>query len=508
MAGPTFRSEDDEAQFCLGVLRDGTPDAKMIARERLAAIFMRRGLFAEAVDAYEMNVRAGACAPELFEQLSAAYRQIGEDGAADAALAEARRVRAIAMPAPVPGPEPASVPQPPTDQAAPSLPVAASHATPARSPAPPTAPDHAGQAGPAAPPPVPAPTAAPTAASGAPPASPEPAPRVVPFPTLPLAPEEPPGDAPAAGDYDEDDDGHADDPRSAAALRADRDRDRWLGLGPVQAAPSATLPVAPPYAPPSRLPAHWGVIDTGLLSDATAGTSARSGHTAPRPLAVLGAIIFLMLLPIILLALVVVNPVALYLEGRAAGPTLATDAATPPAAIKVAAGATTAWYIQDGRSVSGLWATPGLALTFDREVAGVGRTVEVTPARPQTWGETITIVERRGQGRSNQETLLTATFDSPSTLPPVGTVLAGRIVGPVTAPRLSETSQFATTTEALDLPVQLVVVPAWELWADRFVHACTLFFREDRWLLVTIAALLTWCVLAGGVALVFRIGRR
>jgi hypothetical protein len=509
MAGPIFRSEDDEAQFCLGVLRDGTPDAQMIARERLGAIFMRRGLFAEAVEAYELNVRAGARAPELFEQLSAAYRQIGEHAAADAALAEAQRVRAIAAPARVPAPEatPTPAPQPPTGPTGPAVPVSPSPAAhaPAPTPAPlPTAPGQAVPSGPVAPPVVPAPIVDPTAASGAPPASPGPAPRVVPFPTLPPpAPAEQGDDAAATGD----DADAADDPRSPAALRADRDRDRWLGLGPVQAAPSAP-PVAPPYGPPSRLPSHWGVIDTVLLSEAEAGASARSGHTAPRPLAVLGAVIFLMLLPIMLLALVVVNPVALYLEGRAAGPMLATDTATPPAPIKVAPGATTAWYIQDGRSVSGLWATPGLELTFDQEVAGIGRTVEVTAARPQTWGETITIVERRGQGRSNQATLLTASLDSPATLPPVGTVLRGRIVGPVTAPRLSESSQFATTTETLDLPVQLLVVPAWELWADRFVHAYTLFFHEDRWLLVTIAALLTWCVLAGGAALVFRIGRR
>jgi hypothetical protein len=158
--------------------------------------------------------------------------------------------------------------------------------------------------------------------------------------------------------------------------------------------------------------------------------------------------------------------------------------------------------------VSGLWATTGLDLTFDEEVAGVGRTVEVTAAHPQTWGETITIVERRGQGRSNQATLLTASFASPATLPPTGTVLTGRIAGPVTAPRLSESNQFATTTETLNVPVRLLVVPGWELWADRFAHACLLFFREDRWLLVTIVALLTWCVLAGSTALLFRIGRR
>jgi hypothetical protein len=503
MAGPTFRSEDDEAQFCLGVLRDGTPDAKMNARERLAAIFMRRGLFAEAVEAYELNVRAGARSADLFEQLGAAYRQIGEHAAAAAALAEARRMRAVAVPAPEQRPATPAQALPATGDALP----------------PPPPPSAAGQPGSSGSvtvsPPAPAPGTAPAERADEHPtpspaeradehATPGGAPPVVSFPTPPPSPvPAPPRHAPAV---DADDD-EADGPYSPSALRADRDRDRWLGLGPVQSAPP---PLAPPYESTARLPSQWGVIDTGLLSDEEDGTAARSGPSAPRPLVILGAVIFLMLVPIVLLAFVVVNPVALYLEGRSAGPTLdaSADAASPPEPLKVAAGTTTSWYIQDGRSVSGLWATTGLDLTFDEEVAGVGRTVEVTAAHPQTWGETITIVERRGQGRSNQATLLTASFDSPATLPPAGTVLTGRIAGPVTAPRLSESNQFATTTETLNVPVRLLVVPGWELWADRFTHACLLFFRDDRWLLVTIVALLIWCVLAGSAALLFRIGRR
>jgi Na+-transporting NADH:ubiquinone oxidoreductase subunit NqrD len=129
----------------------------------------------------------------------------------------------------------------------------------------------------------------------------------------------------------------------------------------------------------------------------------------------------------------------------------------------------------------------------------------VTAPRPPSWGETITIVERRGQGRANQETVVPAALEVPSGLPAVGTVLTGHIAGQVTAPRLTETSQFNTTTESLDVPVQLEVVSALDLWWDRFSNAVRMFFDEDRWLLVTIGALLTWCVVAGGAAILYRV---
>jgi hypothetical protein len=218
---------------------------------------------------------------------------------------------------------------------------------------------------------------------------------------------------------------------------------------------------------------------------------------------VLGMIV----LPVVLLAVMVVNPIALYLEGRAAGPTIDAQAGEPPR-LKVAPGASSAWYVQAGRSVSGLWASPGLELTLDQDLPSAGRTFAVAGPRPQSWGETITIVERRGQGRSRQQTVVPATFEAPSSLPPAGTVLDGRITGQVTAPRLSESSQFNTTTESVDLPVRLVVVSAPELWLDRFVNALGMLADEDRWLLVTIGALLAWCFLAGVAALVFRIGQR
>ena len=89
----TFRSEDEEAQYCLSALRDGTHEEKIVARERLAAIFARRGLYDEAAELYELNIRAGVRSPEVFEDL-ARYRHLGDLESAEAALAEARRASA------------------------------------------------------------------------------------------------------------------------------------------------------------------------------------------------------------------------------------------------------------------------------------------------------------------------------------------------------------------------------------------------------------------------------
>jgi hypothetical protein len=222
-----------------------------------------------------------------------------------------------------------------------------------------------------------------------------------------------------------------------------------------------------------------------------------------------GAVLLSIVVPVLLLALLAINPLALYLEGRAAGPIVdARDAqASEPPRLKIAPGTAATWYLLTGRSVSGLWASPGLELTLAEELAGAGSAFTVTAPRLQSWGETITIVERRGQGRVNQETLLPTMFEAPAELPPAGTVLEGRIAGEILVPRLSENSQFNSVTERVDVPVHLVVVSGSELWLDRFGNSVRMFFDEDRWLLVTIGALLTWCVLAGGVALAFRARR-
>ena len=99
------------------------------------------------------------------------------------------------------------------------------------------------------------------------------------------------------------------------------------------------------------------------------------------------------------------------------------------------------------------------------------------------------------------------TFEAPSSLPPVGATLDGHVSGQITAPRLSESSQFSTRTDSVDVPVQLVVVTQIELWLDRFANAFWMFFDQERWLLVTIGALLGWCILAGGAAILFRASR-
>src|SRR5918998_228259 len=83
MAPLTFRNEDEEAQYCLSTLRDGTREAKIVARERLAAICARRGLHEEAAELYELNVRAGVRSSEIFERLSEAYRHLGDHASAE-----------------------------------------------------------------------------------------------------------------------------------------------------------------------------------------------------------------------------------------------------------------------------------------------------------------------------------------------------------------------------------------------------------------------------------------
>jgi hypothetical protein len=393
MAAPTFRSEDEEARFCLAVLRDGSGDEKIEARDRLASIFARRGLFGEAAELYELNARAGVRSPELFERLSETYRQIGDSASADAALTEARRLQAT------------------RSSGADSLSVAQGTAIAPPIPRPPT----------------------PSPSTDSPSRSPSETSRLIQFP-----------------------------------------------------APPTERQVPRPPSPPDRRQSHQ--------------------RSVAAPLLVAGGVLCLIVLPAILLAVLVINPLGLYLEGRAAGPTV--DASSgEPVRLKIAPHMQADWYLQTGRSVSGLWATPGLELTLDQDVGASDGSFVVTAPRPQSWGETITIVERRGQGRANQATNIPATFVPAPGLPPTGTVLDGRITGQVTAPRLAEAGQFNTSTDSVEIPVQLVVVSQLDLWLDRFVNAFWMLFDEDRWLLIAIGSLLTWCVLAGGAAVLFRVRR-
>ena len=448
MAAPNFQNDDEAAQYYLSTLRDGTRADKIVARDGLAAIFGRRGLYEQAAELYELNIRAGVRTSEVFEALGAVYQKLGDDESARAAFAEADRWRPEKSP-------------PPTSTDSGRTIVASTH-PPIRPAAHASRPDEQLPV-----PPVPD------------------EPRLVTFSRPAVRDARPPAvaaETPPVGTG-----GHV-----GGMVRA-----------PMRGSAAPALAHEPVPDPSVEITERLPVCP---LPDERKRPSGRLSRV-PGPLQVVGIVVLLIAVPVLLLAVLVVNPVALYLEGRAAGPTI--DAELPGLAqVKIAPGTGSAWYLDVGRSVSGLWATPGLELKLDQESAGLARSHEVTAPRPQGWGETITIVERRGQGRTNQPTLIPARFDAPSELPPTGTVLTGHVLGQVTAPRLSENSQFNTASQSVDVPIRLVVVSMPELLFDRFSHAVAMYFDGDRWLLVTIGALLTWCVLAGGAAIWFRIGHR
>ncbi|MFN8636897.1 MAG: PH domain-containing protein [Chloroflexota bacterium] len=88
-SGRRFRSEDEEAQHFLQVLRDGSREEKIEARERLSQIFEGRDMIEEACELLEGNARAGIRSRALFTRLASFYRRLGRDDDADAAMAEA-----------------------------------------------------------------------------------------------------------------------------------------------------------------------------------------------------------------------------------------------------------------------------------------------------------------------------------------------------------------------------------------------------------------------------------
>jgi hypothetical protein len=88
----TPNSPDDDAERYLTLLRQGSPAEKIEARDRLGAIFERRGLLDEAAQAYETNIREGVRDPDLYERLASVYRQQGRTELADEVLQEARRL--------------------------------------------------------------------------------------------------------------------------------------------------------------------------------------------------------------------------------------------------------------------------------------------------------------------------------------------------------------------------------------------------------------------------------
>lgn len=88
---PNF-ADDEDAERYLALLREGSPTEKVEARDRLGAIFERRGLLDEAAAAYENNIREGVRDPDLYERLAGVYRQQGRTELADEVLQEAHRL--------------------------------------------------------------------------------------------------------------------------------------------------------------------------------------------------------------------------------------------------------------------------------------------------------------------------------------------------------------------------------------------------------------------------------
>ena len=80
-----------QIQRWLEVLRDGTESEKLGARRGLAHVFEQRGLFDEAIELLESNVRTSVCSAETFRWLARLYRAQGDEDRASQAMAEASR---------------------------------------------------------------------------------------------------------------------------------------------------------------------------------------------------------------------------------------------------------------------------------------------------------------------------------------------------------------------------------------------------------------------------------
>jgi hypothetical protein len=105
--GRRFANEDDEAQYYLQVLRDGSREEKIEARDRLSFIFERRDMLEEACKLAEGNARVGVRDRAMFTRLSSLYRRLGRHDDADAAMAEAASLLGSAPRSPA---EPPSAP--------------------------------------------------------------------------------------------------------------------------------------------------------------------------------------------------------------------------------------------------------------------------------------------------------------------------------------------------------------------------------------------------------------
>lgn len=98
-----FASEDEEATYCLSLLRDGDRHQKIVARERLSQIFERRGMLDEAAQCLESNIREGVRDPRVYQRLAGVYRRQGRHELADEVLVEARRLAERMTRPPQPG---------------------------------------------------------------------------------------------------------------------------------------------------------------------------------------------------------------------------------------------------------------------------------------------------------------------------------------------------------------------------------------------------------------------
>ena len=87
-------ADDEAAQRYLEVLRDGNEEQRIEARFRLARVFEKRGMLAEASELYESNVRAGVRDAGLYMHLASLYRRQDRLDEAGAALAFAEQLGA------------------------------------------------------------------------------------------------------------------------------------------------------------------------------------------------------------------------------------------------------------------------------------------------------------------------------------------------------------------------------------------------------------------------------
>src|SRR5688500_3702775 len=88
---PMFTDDDEAAQHWLRVLRDGAAGQKVSARERLAGIFERRGMYEEATELLISNVYDGVKSADIFRWLARLYRHQGQEVLAMQAAAEAAK---------------------------------------------------------------------------------------------------------------------------------------------------------------------------------------------------------------------------------------------------------------------------------------------------------------------------------------------------------------------------------------------------------------------------------